>query len=166
MGDDGEADTSKAGSAVKLRPFAEALHHIEQREPEKVDPASIAAEIRVHGIAALPRAVELWLCDYLEGSIETRGRKGLSPLERCLIGRHASHCYDAIRKAQENDPDALPAAVDIYRKHAQKASDSYSPSETAWKIVSIMLHGHQGHHKMLRNLAGAANSELQNPARK
>lgn len=165
MRDDSEADTSRNRPVVELRPFAEALHYIEQGEPEKVDPTSIAAEIRVHGIAALPRAAELWLCDYLEGNIETRGRKGLSPLERRLIGRHASHCYDAIRKAQKNDPDALPAAVDIYRKHAQKASDSYSLSETVWKIVSIMLYGQPGHHKVLRNLAGAAKSELRKSAR-
>lgn len=162
MGDDSEADTSRNRPVVELRPFAEALHYIEQGEPEKVEPASIAAEIRVHGIAALPRAVELWLCDYLEGSIETRGRKGLSPLQGCLIGRYASHCYDAIRKAQKNDPDA----IDMYQEYAQEVSDSYSPSETAWRIVSVMLHGHQGHHKRLRNLAGAANSEFQNPARK
>jgi len=166
MGDDREADTLRNGPVVELRPFAEALHYIEQGEPEKIDPTSIAAEIRAHGIAALPRAVELWLCDYLEGGIETRGRKGLSPLERRLIGRHASLCYNAIRKAQKDDPDALPAAVDIYRKHAQKASDSYSSSETAWKIVSIMLHSHQGHYKRLRNLAGAAISELRKSARK
>lgn len=166
MGDDREADTSKNRPVVELRPFAEALHYIEQGEPKKVDPASIATEIRVHGIAALPRAVELWLCDYLEGSIETRGRKGLSPLQERLIGRHARLCYNAIREAQKNDPNANLDAIDMYQEYAQEVFDSYSPSETAWKIVSIMLCGHQGHHKRLRNIAGEANSELQNPARK
>jgi len=166
MGDDSEADISMNRPVVELRPFAEALHHIEQGEPEKVDPTSIAAEIRAHGIAALPRAAELWLCDYLESSIETRGRKGLSPLQGRLIGRHASHCYNAIREAQKNDPNANPDAIDMYQEYAQEVSNSYSPSETAWRIVSVMLHGHQGHHKRLRNLAGAANSEVQNPARK
>lgn len=165
MGDDSEADISMNRPVVELRPFAEALHHIEQGEPEKVDPASIAAEIRVHGIAALPRAVELWLCDYLEGSIETRGRKGLSPLERRLIGRHASLCYNAIREAQKKDPNANPDAIDMYQEYAQEVSDSYSPSETAWRIVSIMLHSHQGHYKRLRNFAGAAKSKLPKSAR-
>lgn len=161
-----KADANMEGPAVKLRPFAEALHHIEQGEPEKVDPQTVAAEIRTYETGSLPKAVELWLCDYLEGSIESRGRKGKSPLEQRLLGQHARNCYDAIRKAQRNDPDALPEAVSVFREYEDRIPDGYSPSETAWMVVSSMLCGQPGHHKKLRNLAGAVKTEARKSARK
>lgn len=166
MGNDDRADTNMQGPAVELRPFAKALHHIGQGEPEKVDPETVAAEIRTYGSGSLPEAVELWLCDYLEGSIETRGRKGNSPLEQRLLGQHARNYYEAIRKAQRNDPDALPEAVSVFREYEDRIPDGYSPSETAWMIVSSMLCGQPGHHKKLRNLAGAVKTEALKSARK
>lgn len=115
MGNDGEDSGRSTKPVASLRPFARALHHMEQGEPSKIDPADVEADIREHGVSALPAELESWLCDYLAGSIETRGRKGESPLERRVVGLHASQCYDAIRKAQRGDPDVLPEAVRIIR---------------------------------------------------
>lgn len=166
MGNDTKTDDCPIRPALDLRPFASALHHIEQGEPEKVDPVDVANELREREASELPPELLGWLCDYLEGSIETRGRKGESPLERRVVGLHAAHSYDAIRKAQKDDPDALPEAVNIWRSWASETRGSYSPSETAWMIVSCMLYGQPGHHKKLRNLAGAAKSPIGKPARK
>ncbi|MCK8465189.1 hypothetical protein MUY35_15120 [Aliiroseovarius sp. S1339] len=166
MGNDNKNDDCQIRPAVDLRPFASALRHIEQGEPEKVDPVDIASELREHEASELPPELLGWICDYLEGSIETRGRKGESPLERRVVGLHAAHCYDAIRKAQKGDPDALPEAVSMNNTYAPEVEDSYSPSEAAWMIVSYMLYGQPGHHKKLRNLAGAAKSPNGKSARK
>lgn len=166
MGNDSKTNDYPIRPAVDLCPFASALHHIEQGEPEKVDPVDVANELREHGASELPAELLSWLCDHLEGSIETRGRKGESPLERRVVGLHAAHCYDAIRKAQKGDPDALPEVVSICQTYAPEIEDSYSHSETDWMIVSCMLYGQPGHHKKLRNLAGAVRSPIGKSARK
>lgn len=153
---DDNGDDTHPGFRIKTVPFAEISILIKRGGETVIDPADLANEIRKYGAKNMPAEVSDYLCRYLEGSIETRGRKGSTELERRFYGRYVKMLYSHIRKAQRGDETAEPDAVAFYRLYIDGIDDSFMPSEIAWRIVSIWMYDHDGHHKKLRNIAGLA----------
>jgi proteasome lid subunit RPN8/RPN11 len=139
---------------LKPVPYARISRAISESDDRGVDPKELAEEIRAHGVTRMPPEVVDFLCRFLAGEIETRGRKpAMTKTERRNLGLRAAGMYKALRRAQLNDPEALEAAKEIYEEFKNAVGDSYSPSENIWMIVSVLFHGHPGHHKYLSNLA-------------
>lgn len=144
--------------AFTISPYASISHKLKHGRASEIDPVLLAAEIREHGFATMPAEVQAYLCDFLEGNVEKRGRKGKSAIERRLEGLRAQDLYKSLRKAQSGADEAFPAAVDIYEALRDDIEDSYSDSEFVWRMVAVLMRGNQGHHKAVKNLAGEVNS--------
>ena len=153
MSDRAEEDGGRSRFVLKRTPYARFSRLIRDGVPDRIDVAELAAEIRSHGVAVMPEDVAAFLCSHLEGGIERRGRKGKSLVERRLEAHRLTMLYGGVREAQRNQPDAVPEIVDLYRRHEASFPEGIPDSEKAWRMVSILEHGHDGHHKKLSNLA-------------
>ena len=162
--------TSKTKFAIRLAPYANILSKLEQGRASEIDPGLLAAEIREHGFATMPADVQSYLCDFLNGNVEKRGRKGRSATEKKLESLRAQSFYEILRDVQSGAKDVFPGAVEIYKLLRDDIEDAYSPSEFVWRMVAVVMRGNQGHHKAVKNLAGKANSSSETiagkPARK
>jgi hypothetical protein len=156
--------------AFTISPYASISHKLKHGRASEIDPVLLAAEIREHGFMTMPAEVQTYLCDFLEGNVEKRGRKGKSDIESQLESCRAQDLYKSLREAQSGAEDAFPAAVDIYEALDDRIEDAYSPSEAIWRMVAILMRGNQGHHKAIKNLAGKAKAKdktgFGKPARK
>lgn len=139
---------------VDVVPFAHTERLINQGNEARIDPKQLAAEIREHGVKSMPDSVAKFLCRHLEGTIEKRGRHGHTPFERIMMGRQYHLTYRLVRLAQAGKADTYPDIVHFYENSVE---GSYSRSEAAWRLVSIYFYGIDGHHKKIKNAAGARN---------
>ena len=144
--------------AIRFVPYATIIYKLEQGQASEIDPGLLAAEIREHGFATMPAEVQSFLCDFLNGNVEKRGRKGKTATEKGLEGLRAQSFYETLRDVQSGAKDVFPGAVEIYKLLRDDIEDAYSPSEIVWRMVAVVMRGNQGHHKAVKNLAGKANS--------
>jgi len=153
-----------------MSPYTSISHKLKHGRASGIDPVLLAAEIREHGFTTMPAEVQAYLCDFLEGNVEKRGRKGKSDIESRLEGLRAQDFYKSLREAQSGAEDAFPAAVEIYETLRDDIEEAYSPSEAIWRMVAILMRDNEGHHKVVKNLAGKARAKdkpgYRKPARK
>ncbi|MES0863741.1 hypothetical protein ABLN87_15435 [Ruegeria sp. SCPT10] len=140
--------------AFDVKPFSEQLHILKDKGARHVEPEEVAEEIRKHGLNAMPRELEAWLCNFLDGKIEKRGRKGLSDSEKLFKARRVRLIHSAIRAAWRGDSDVPDEVYELLNEVEPEFDDADAESVKAWKAVSYFFHGHCGHQKDLSNLAG------------
>ena len=146
-GEDGETQF-----AFERTPYARISYLLSQLAPERIDPAELAAEIRKHGLAAMPSPVTEFLCDHLEGKVERRGRPGELPIERKIRAGAARNTYIAVRAVLQNDPEIPNDFVKAVREFERDLPTDLSEGEAALQLLSAFFYGHNGQHKKLRNL--------------
>lgn len=146
------SEASKTCFVFKLAPYYKVLHDIKEGHASQIDPRDLASEIRAHGINVMPQEVVEFLCDHLDGKIEKRGRKGYGLTEKTLLARRAAMFYRAVKDAQHNPSRFDETFVEFIEECLKEFPKPIPAGEAAWRIVSSLLYGHDGHHKRVANL--------------
>ena len=145
-------DAEKNRILIKLAPYTKIQRDLRDGLASRIDVADLASEIREHGIDAMPEEVVGFLCDHLEGKIDKRGRKGLGLTDKRLTARRAALFYRAVRAAQQNPDNADETIRELIEEKSHKFPKPITDGEVAWRIVSFLFYGNDGHHRKLANL--------------
>ena len=146
------SDKPRSRFSVALKPYFKLKRDLEDGLASRIEPKEIACEIRKHGIEKMPEEVVSFLCDHLDGRIDRRGRKGLTPVEKQLAARRAALYYVSIRAALKARSSTVPELLAFLDENALSLPEGAAASEKAWRLTSILVSGHQGEYKSLANL--------------
>ncbi|MEM7472588.1 MAG: hypothetical protein AAF340_14665, partial [Pseudomonadota bacterium] len=83
---------------------------------------------------------------------DRRGRKSTGLLEARQTAARAAMYYHGVRGAQKNPNEYDATFVAFVEECSQEIQGPMANSELSWRIVSIIMHGHEGKHKSLANL--------------
>ena len=147
----GDGEEPEPKFIVETRPFSEIEYLLIQGLERRIDLKMLGAQIRRHGSKALPAKVEAFLCDFLEGKIEKRGRIGLGEKEKAIYAARLAMFYRAAQAALTDAVDADPLIVDVVEDIQRIFAPAIANSEVAWRVVSTLEFGHDGHHRSLAN---------------
>lgn len=150
MSADDQADP-KTKFAFQRAPDSEILYRINDGVAARVEPAALAAEIRKHGVEAMPESVQILLCSILEGNSENRGRKGKSKSEKFFEAHRLAMLYSAVYAVIRGRVIEVPSFVAFVEQHQAEYGNDVANGEKAWRIVSRMVEGSDGHYRKLQN---------------
>lgn len=145
-------EVPKTKFAFERTPYWEILYRIKDEGSKRVKPTDLAAEIRKHGVAAMPEPVQNLLCEILEDKFDRRGRKGLSKREKVFEARHVAVLHTAVYSILCGRPVGDPSSVAFVEELEAEYGDDMAKGEKAWRIVSRMVEGSDGHYRKLQNL--------------